>query len=67
MLRLSINTPCAAAGGWALRHRYTGGQGIYTHTVSYEKDPDCPICSAGVVIKVDAGATLQQVGMESGL
>jgi carbohydrate-selective porin OprB len=44
--------------------RYTGGQGIYTHTVSYEKDSDCPICSAGVVIKVDTDATLQQVGAE---
>ena len=39
-----------------------GSQGVYTHTVSYDKDADCPICSAGVTLTVDPNSTLQQVG-----
>lgn len=38
-----------------------GGQGLYTHTVSYERDPGCPICSAGVAVEVEREATLQEV------
>ncbi|KAI8464595.1 MAG: hypothetical protein J3K34DRAFT_380304 [Monoraphidium minutum] len=40
---------------------YTGSQGIYTHTVAYEKDESCPVCSAGVLLEAPADATLQQV------
>mmetsp|Transcript_34942 Transcript_34942/g.77699 ORF Transcript_34942/g.77699 Transcript_34942/m.77699 type:complete len:431 (+) Transcript_34942:72-1364(+) len=40
---------------------YMGSQGIYTHTVAYERDTSCPICSAGVPLDVDPDATLQQV------
>eukprot|EP00877_Chromochloris_zofingiensis_P012669 jgi/Chrzof1/7656/Cz02g31240.t1 len=40
---------------------YTGSQGIYTHTVSYEKDTSCPVCSAGVLVEAAADATLQGV------
>mmetsp|Transcript_16632 Transcript_16632/g.28058 ORF Transcript_16632/g.28058 Transcript_16632/m.28058 type:complete len:433 (+) Transcript_16632:135-1433(+) len=40
---------------------YTGGSGIYTHTVAYDKDPECIVCSAGVPLEVDMSATLQQV------
>jgi hypothetical protein len=38
-----------------------GSQGIYTHTVSYEKDESCPVCSAGVLVTAPLDATLQQV------
>jgi hypothetical protein len=40
-----------------------GSQGIYTHTVSYEKDDACPVCSAGVLLHAPADATLQQVSV----
>ncbi|WIA10224.1 hypothetical protein OEZ85_010426 [Tetradesmus obliquus] len=40
---------------------YTGSQGIYTHTVAYERDPQCPVCSAGVEVVAPADSTLQQV------
>jgi ubiquitin-activating enzyme E1 C len=38
-----------------------GAQGIYTHSVAYERDPGCPVCSAGVPLEVDKEQTLQQV------
>lgn len=38
---------------------YMGGQGIYTHTVSYERDPTCLVCGAGVPVKAPAGTTLR--------
>lgn len=38
-----------------------GSQGIYTHTVQYERDASCPICSAGVALEVDPSSTLQKV------
>eukprot|EP00211_Chloroparvula_japonica_P001480 CAMPEP_0119151880 /NCGR_PEP_ID=MMETSP1310-20130426/46949_1 /TAXON_ID=464262 /ORGANISM="Genus nov. species nov., Strain RCC2339" /LENGTH=553 /DNA_ID=CAMNT_0007144195 /DNA_START=38 /DNA_END=1695 /DNA_ORIENTATION=- len=38
---------------------YMGGQGLYTHTVSYERDPSCPSCSPGVPVKVPAGTSLE--------
>lgn len=46
--------------------RYMGSQGIYTHTVEYERDADCPICSAGVQIEAEPDATLQQVSVMGG-
>ena len=42
-------------------YRYMGSQGIYTHTVPYERDTDCPICGSGVPLEVEADMTLQQV------
>ena len=42
--------------------RYTGMEGVYTHTVKYEKDPACPMCSASVPLRVSSRDTLQQVG-----
>jgi ubiquitin-activating enzyme E1 C len=38
-----------------------GAQGIYTMTVSYERDKGCPICSPGVPLEVPPSYTLQQV------
>jgi len=43
--------------------RYMGSQGIYTHTVGYERDDQCPVCSPGVHITIDRRTTLQQVGL----
>lgn len=42
--------------------RYMGAQGVYTHTVQYEKDLECPICSMGTPLTVQPGMSLQQVG-----
>jgi hypothetical protein len=40
---------------------YNGTDGIYTHTVQYERDAACPVCSAGTAVPVTASMTLQQV------
>lgn len=40
---------------------YVGSEGIYTHTVAYERDPQCPLCSAGVPLSVASDASLQSV------
>ena len=41
--------------------RYTGMEGVYTHTVKYEKDPACPMCSASVPFEVASTDTLEKV------
>ncbi len=38
-----------------------GTEGVYTHTVAYERDAACAMCSAGVPFRVRASDTLQQV------
>lgn len=43
-------------------NRYMGAQGLYTHTVAYEKDPNCLLCSSGISLQVESENTLQQVG-----
>eukprot|EP00963_Diacronema_lutheri_P004902 scaffold363_cov331-Pavlova_lutheri.AAC.23 len=43
---------------------YVGSNGVYTHTVEYERDPECIVCSMGVPLHCSKDATLQQV-MES--
>eukprot|EP00884_Botryococcus_braunii_P012664 jgi/Botrbrau1/21399/Bobra.0216s0018.1 len=40
---------------------YVGTDGVYTHTVSYDKDESCIMCSAGIPVEVDVDATLQDV------
>mmetsp|Transcript_25356 Transcript_25356/g.83349 ORF Transcript_25356/g.83349 Transcript_25356/m.83349 type:complete len:436 (-) Transcript_25356:758-2065(-) len=40
---------------------YTGGHGVYTHTVAYDRDSECIACSPGVPLEVEETATLQQV------
>ena len=37
-----------------------GTEGVYTHTVAYERDAACPMCSAGVPFSVRSTDTLQQ-------
>lgn len=39
---------------------YVGTQGVYTHTVSYEKDPNCIVCSPGAPMEVDLSIKLQK-------
>jgi len=39
---------------------YVGSGGVYTHTVAYERDPDCPICSPGLPLYVRPAMTLQE-------
>jgi len=38
---------------------YMGGEGLYTHTVEYERDPGCLSCSAGLPCVVPPGTPLQ--------
>lgn len=40
---------------------YSGTDGVYTHTVKYERDPNDPACGAGVALHVNPDMTLQQV------
>jgi ubiquitin-activating enzyme E1 C len=40
---------------------YSGTEGVYTHTVKYERDPNDPVCGAGVALPVSPDMTLQQV------
>lgn len=47
--------------------RYVGTDGVYTHTVTYERDSSCPMCSAGVPMEVSATATLAEVLLSSSL
>jgi hypothetical protein len=38
----------AACQGEPPARRYVGTEGVYTHTVAYERDAACAMCSAGV-------------------
>ena len=40
---------------------FMGGEGIYTHTVAYEKDLECPQCSSGICLTVPRAKTLEEV------
>lgn len=40
---------------------YVGSNGVYTHTVEYEKDPECLICSPGISLHCLERSTLQDV------
>jgi len=37
---------------------FMGGEGIYTHTVKYERDECCPVCSPGIFLTVQSSVTL---------
>ena len=39
-------------------------EGVYTHTVKYEKDPACPMCSASVPFEVASTDSLEKVRHE---
>ena len=38
--------------------RFNGTRGVYTHTVAYDRDAACPVCSAGVTVEMPATALL---------
>ena len=38
-----------------------GGDGIYTHTVAYEKDSQCAICSPGISMTISETRTLEDL------
>ena len=40
---------------------YSGTDGVYTHTVKYERDTGDPACGAGVALHINPDMTLQQV------
>jgi hypothetical protein len=40
---------------------YMGADGVYTHTVCYERDEQCLVCSPGVPVPASDDMTLQQV------
>mmetsp|Transcript_31165 Transcript_31165/g.56587 ORF Transcript_31165/g.56587 Transcript_31165/m.56587 type:complete len:213 (-) Transcript_31165:218-856(-) len=40
---------------------FSGTDGVYTYGASYQKDPDCIICSAGLVIRLTLFATLDDL------
>lgn len=42
-------------------HRYSGSDGIYSHTVKYDRDEECSVCSPGVPMTIDPQITLSQV------
>lgn len=54
---LKIATMCST--GMDNYMMYVGTAGIYTHTVAYEKDRDCLVCGAGVLVEVEETVTLQ--------
>eukprot|EP00245_Coleochaete_scutata_P005560 TRINITY_DN19219_c0_g1_i1.p1 TRINITY_DN19219_c0_g1~~TRINITY_DN19219_c0_g1_i1.p1 ORF type:complete len:447 (+),score=71.94 TRINITY_DN19219_c0_g1_i1:106-1446(+) len=58
METLKIATMCSA--GMDNYMMYVGTDGVYTHTVKYAKDPDCIVCSPGVVLNIPPSTTLQQ-------
>lgn len=40
---------------------YNGREGVYTHTVAYEKDDECPACSPGVRVEFSRDVALGDV------
>merc|ERR1711937_459478 len=40
---------------------YMGGEGIYTHTVAYEKDDECAVCGAGISMSIFREETLEDL------
>lgn len=40
---------------------YMGSDGVYTHTVPYERDSNCLMCGAGVPMPASDDTTLEQV------
>ena len=40
--------------------RYVGTRGVYSHTVAYERDTECIVCSPGLPVHIAASTTLQQ-------
>jgi ubiquitin-activating enzyme E1 C len=45
----------------SIHNRYSGPDGVYTHTFAHERDPSCPVCSPGVSIEAPLQSTLREV------
>eukprot|EP00854_Cymbomonas_tetramitiformis_P014306 gene14306-16918_t len=56
---LKMATMCST--GMSNYMMYMGAAGIYTHTVAYEKDPECIVCSAGVPVAIEESTTLEEL------
>ena len=56
---LKLATVCSP--GMANYMMYNGTRGVYTHTVEYERDPECVVCSSGKKMEVRADASLGEV------
>jgi ubiquitin-activating enzyme E1 C len=56
---LKMATCCSA--GMNNYMMYMGGEGIYTHTVAYEKDPQCTVCSSGISMIISESKTLEEL------
>ena len=61
VLLLGSSSHCIVLLPLPCPRRYVGTDSVYTLTTPYERDDKCPICSAGVGFKVQAGTTLQHV------
>jgi ubiquitin-activating enzyme E1 C len=53
---LKLATVCSP--GLANYVMYNGAREVYTHTVAYEKDPECVACSPGVSLEIPRDCTL---------
>ena len=54
---LKMATMCAK--GMNNYMMYVGTDGVYSHTVEYERDPSCVVCSPGIAHSVSVDATLE--------
>ena len=63
----ALKTVTLASSGLNNYLMYSGSRGVYTHTVAYERDADCPVCSAGALVTAPRGATLREVRGRGGL
>eukprot|EP00850_Spirogloea_muscicola_P008163 SM000043S15791 [mRNA] locus=s43:141023:148693:- [translate_table: standard] len=57
----TLKTATMCSAGMDNYMMYVGSQGVYTHTVSYEKDAACIICSPSIPLHVPLSLTLQEL------
>jgi len=54
----TVTMCCAGMDNYMM---YMGAEGIYTHTVKYEKDAECPVCSSGISLTISESKTLAEL------
>eukprot|EP00850_Spirogloea_muscicola_P019109 SM000183S04003 [mRNA] locus=s183:200474:203745:- [translate_table: standard] len=57
----TLKTATMCSAGMDNYMMYVGSQGVYTHTVSYEKDAACIVCSPSVPLRVPSSLTLREL------
>eukprot|EP00850_Spirogloea_muscicola_P013304 SM000089S23860 [mRNA] locus=s89:479327:482609:+ [translate_table: standard] len=57
----TLKTATMCSAGMDNYMMYVGSQGVYTHTVSYEKDAACIICSPSIPLHVPSSLTLREL------